>query len=334
MLDWGSSDRGLERTVRKPHGGGMTMQMETNTPRAEELVALAASFAPVLREHAAAHDRDGTWVAEPYEALRQAGLLTLGVPSELGGMGASIAEIAAVDRELAKHCGSTALALSMHHHVTAFTAWRWRRGLPGAEATLKRVAGGETVLVSTGGGDFTHPKGTAVKVDGGWKVSGRKQFASQSPVGAVMSTMFTYDDPERGRRVLNLAVPFGEGVEIDRELGHARHARHGEQRRRGHRRLRARRQDPRRPSVRRRRPAAAGDLQHRLPDHQRRLPGRRRRRRRGGHRVGAGRVPTTRTCSARSACCATSCASPAGRRTVRSLPSATTRPRRWRRSPR
>ena len=86
--------------------------------------------------------------------------------------------------------------------------------------------------MSTGGGDFTHPKGTAVKVDGGWQVSGRKQFASQSPVGAVMSTMFTYDDPERGRRVLNIAVPFGEGVQVDRELGHARHAWHGEQRRR------------------------------------------------------------------------------------------------------
>jgi alkylation response protein AidB-like acyl-CoA dehydrogenase len=214
MWYWASSDVGLELSVRTAHLVAMTMQMETNTPRAEELVALAASFAPVLREHAAAHDRDATWVAEPYEALRQAGLLTLGVPSELGGMGASIAEIAAVDREIAKHCGSTALALSMHHHVTAFTAWRWRRDLPGAEATLKRVAGGETVLVSTGGGDFTHPKGTAVKVDGGWKVSGRKQFASQSPVGAVMSTMFTYDDPERGRRVLNLAVPFGAGVEI------------------------------------------------------------------------------------------------------------------------
>src|SRR5215217_3471856 len=160
MWDRGSSDLGLEPRVRNPHGGAMTLQMETNTTRAEELVALAASCGPVLREHA------------------------------------------------------TALALSMHHHVTAFTAWRWRRDLPGAEPTLKRVAGGETVLVSTGGGDFTHPRGTAVKVDGGWRVSGRKQFASQSPVGSVMSTMFTYEDPERGRRVLNLAVPFGEGVTV------------------------------------------------------------------------------------------------------------------------
>ncbi len=192
----------------------MTMQMETTSQRAAELVAWAASFGPTLQAHAATHDHDGTWVAESFDALQAGGMLTLGVPSELGGMGASIAEIAAVDRELARHCGSTALAISMHHHVTAFTAWRWRRDLPGAEATLKRVAGGETVLVSTGGGDFTTPKGRAAKVDGGYRVSGRKQFCSQSPVGAVMSTMFTYDDPERGLRVLNMAVPFGAGVTV------------------------------------------------------------------------------------------------------------------------
>ena len=58
-----------------------------------------------------------------------------------------------VQRELARHCGSTALASAMHQHVTAFTAWRYRRGLPGAEATLRRVAEEGIVLVSTGGGD-------------------------------------------------------------------------------------------------------------------------------------------------------------------------------------
>jgi alkylation response protein AidB-like acyl-CoA dehydrogenase len=193
----------------------MTMQLdETTSSRAEELGAWAAGFGPVLREHAEAHDREGSWVAESFDALRAGGMLSLPVPTELGGMGATIREIALVDRELARHCGSTALAISMHHHVTAFTAWRWRRDLPGAEATLRRVAGNETVLVSTGGGDFTSPRGRAVKVDGGYRVSGRKQFCSQSPVGSVMSTMFTFDDPEQGLRVLNLAVPFGEGVTV------------------------------------------------------------------------------------------------------------------------
>ena len=181
----------------------------------EDFVAWAAGFGPILDEHAAEHDRDGTWVGESFEALRDHGMLALAVPTDLGGMGANIRQVALVERELARHCGSTALAIAMHHQVTAFTAWRWRRDLPGAEATLRRVAGNETVLVSTGGGDFTHPRGSAIKVEGGYCVSGVKRFASQSPVGTLMSTMFVYDDPERGRRVLNMAVPFGEGVTIE-----------------------------------------------------------------------------------------------------------------------
>jgi alkylation response protein AidB-like acyl-CoA dehydrogenase len=103
----------------------------------------------------------------------------------------------------------------MHQHVVAFTAWRYRRGLPGAEATLRRVADDGIVLVSTGGADFTRPRGEAVKVDGGYRVSGRKVFASQSGFGDVMSTMFAFDDPTNGRRVLNMAVPIAsEGVQV------------------------------------------------------------------------------------------------------------------------
>lgn len=191
----------------------MTIERE-RTDDDLELVAWAASFGPVLEAHAADHDADGSWVEESFAALQAGGMLTLAVPRELGGMGATIGQITLVERELARHCGSTALAMSMHQHVTAFTAWRWRRGLPGAEATLQRVAGGETVLASTGGGDFATPRGQAVRVDGGYRVSGTKRFVSQSPVAAAMSTMFTYDDPERGPRVLNMAVPFGDGVTI------------------------------------------------------------------------------------------------------------------------
>jgi alkylation response protein AidB-like acyl-CoA dehydrogenase len=99
--------------------------------------------------------------------------------------------------------------------VVAFTAWRYRRGLPGAEATLRRVADDGIVLVSTGGADQTHPRGEAIRVEGGYRVSGRKVFCSQAPVGTVMSTMFAFEDPEEGRRVLNVAVPLGaDGVTV------------------------------------------------------------------------------------------------------------------------
>jgi alkylation response protein AidB-like acyl-CoA dehydrogenase len=192
----------------------MTDTMETTTTdRAAELHQRAVACGRVLADNAARHDREGSWIDDSFQHVRDAGLLTIAVPTELGGDGATISDLAMVQRELARHCGSTGLATSMHQHVAAFTAWRYRRGLPGAEGTLKKILDG-AVLVSTGGGDFTRPRGTATKVEGGYRVSGRKQFASQSTAGNVISTMFVFDDPERGKRVLNMAVPFGEGVTV------------------------------------------------------------------------------------------------------------------------
>ena len=206
-------DRPAKRTV-----GAMTIHeyLPTDDPHLEaELVARAAACGPVLAANAAHHDRHRTFVEDSFDALREAGLLKIAVPTELGGDGATIRQIAMVQRELAKYCGSTALASSMHQHVTAFTAWRYRRDLPGAEGTLRRIADDGIVVVSTGGGDGTDPVGTARPAPGGYVVSGRKSFVSQAPVGAAIATMFTLDDPERGRRVLNMSIPLAsEGVTI------------------------------------------------------------------------------------------------------------------------
>lgn len=179
------------------------------------LLERAASCGPLLDRNAARHDRDRTWVQESFDAVRDAGLLRIAVPRELGGDGATIRQVALVQRELARHCGSTALASAMHQHVTAFTAWRHRRDLPGAEATLRRIADDGLIVGSTGGGDFTHPLGDAVAVDGGYMVTGRKSFVSQAPAVDVLSTMFCHDDGEGGRRVLNMSVPVtSDGVTI------------------------------------------------------------------------------------------------------------------------
>ena len=166
-----------------------------------QFIAAAAELGSRIAGHSAKHDRDGTFVTEAYDEMRASGYLTLAVPTELGGQGATIRQAAMAQRELARHCALTALVSTMHHHVVLFTAWRYRRGLPGAEATLRRVVDDGIVLASTGGADTTRPCGEAKKVDGGFRPSGRKIFASQSPTGAVMSTMFPYDDPEEGRIV-------------------------------------------------------------------------------------------------------------------------------------
>jgi alkylation response protein AidB-like acyl-CoA dehydrogenase len=178
----------------------------------EDLVARAHLVGMQIAADAA---DEASTVSHALAALRSAGLLSMAVPEELGGSGATPRQVAAVQRELARHHGSTGLATAMHQHVVTFTAWRHRRGLPGAEATLRRVAEDGLVLLSTGGADYTTPHGEAVAVDGGFRVSGHKRFVSLSTHGDVLSTMFTFDDPVAGRRVLNLAVPVSDpGVTI------------------------------------------------------------------------------------------------------------------------
>ncbi len=191
------------------------LQNLQTTDKERELVAWAAELGASIRMYAERHDEEGTFVNEAFDVLKKAGYLALAVPTELGGRGATIRQVSMAQRELARHCASTALASVMHQHVVLFTAWRFRRGLPGAEATLRRIADEGIVLVSTGGADQTHPRGEAKRVDGGYLVNGRKIFASQAPVGTVLSTMFPFEDPTEGRIVLNMAVPLASpGVTV------------------------------------------------------------------------------------------------------------------------
>jgi alkylation response protein AidB-like acyl-CoA dehydrogenase len=193
----------------------MTATTDAEEAGLDRYVGFAAEVGKQFGKYAAGHDRDGSFVEEAYEVLRSSGYLGLAVPSELGGFGATIGQVAMAQAEMARYDASAALAVSMHLHITLFGAWRYRREMPGAEAMLRRVVDERIVLVSTGGSDFTRPNGIATKVDGGFRVNGRKIFSSQVPVGDVFSTMFTYEDPDAGRQVLMMSIPVrSEGVAI------------------------------------------------------------------------------------------------------------------------
>ncbi|HEY8077277.1 MAG TPA: acyl-CoA dehydrogenase family protein [Labilithrix sp.] len=164
---------------------------------------------------AAKHDEDDSFVAENYAKLKAVDAFAAGVPGELGGGNASHAELCAMIRELAHHCSATALAFSMHTHLIATLSYVWRAGNKGPEGMLKRVAAEKLVLVSTGGSDWLPGSGKLEKVDGGYRMNGRKIFGSGVMAGDLLMTTGVYDDPKDGPTVIHFPLSLkADGVKI------------------------------------------------------------------------------------------------------------------------
>jgi len=171
------------------------------TPTARRFSDLVRTLGPTFAERAAAADRDGRFAAENYAALKEHRFFSAGVPLELGGGGATHAELCELLRQLSHFCSSTALALSMHTHLVALSVWRHRHGQP-AEALLRKIAASELVLVSTGAGDWVDSVGHAERVEGGYRVSAVKRFCSGAPAADLMVTSAPCDS-----EVLHFPVP-------------------------------------------------------------------------------------------------------------------------------
>lgn len=173
----------------------------------------ATGIAEEIGRHSEAHDSGDSFVDEGYSALKAAGFFKALVPERFGGGGATIGEMCEAIRALAKGCGSTALAFSMHCHLVAVAAWRHEHQGAPTDGLLKRVAAEDLVLVSSGGSDWLQSGGKAERTDGGFLVTARKPFSSGSPFGDLLSTSAVYDDPDDGPTVLHFAVPLrAEGV--------------------------------------------------------------------------------------------------------------------------
>ena len=63
---------------------------------------------------AAEVDRDARFPAEAIAALRAESLLSVLVPTDLGGLGATVGQVADMVFELGQHCASTAMVFAMH----------------------------------------------------------------------------------------------------------------------------------------------------------------------------------------------------------------------------
>ncbi len=138
-----------------------------------------------FRERAAHHDAAGRFAAEDLEDLRAAGWFTAALPEHLGGLGLDLAELGAEQRRMARYSPATALSTSMHLYWVGLAADLHRLGLPEADLISGYVANGE--ILASGhaevGNDVPLALSTtaATRVDGGWRITGRKMFGSLGP---------------------------------------------------------------------------------------------------------------------------------------------------------
>jgi len=147
----------------------------------QRCLTLAAAFA----KRSAEHDRDASHPTENYQRLRQEGFLALSVPREWGGSGVDFLGHTLAYEALGQGWPSTALAFNMHDSVVLPV-------LQSAEVTTAAKRHLADLVVQQGkliGGNFSEPGTTSLigergltararKVDGGYRITGRKMFAS------------------------------------------------------------------------------------------------------------------------------------------------------------
>jgi alkylation response protein AidB-like acyl-CoA dehydrogenase len=135
---------------------------------------------------ASTYDRENRFFSEDWEELQRAGFLSLNIPKEFGGLGLSLPEVCAELQRLAYRAPSTALAVNMHLYWTGIAADLWRRGDKSLEWLLQEAQAGEVFAAghAESGNDLPGLLSTssAERVDGGYKITGRKMFSSLTPV--------------------------------------------------------------------------------------------------------------------------------------------------------
>lgn len=176
--------------------------------------AVLAEIGPQLADEERRCDAAGEFVGANIATLRENGFFELAVPTELGGAGLSFSELSSMLRKLAHYSSATALTLAMHTHVTAAAAWRWQHQKAPTDGLLRKIAAERIQILTSGGSDWLLGSGTAEKVEGGYRIRGRKVFASGSPSANLFMTSAIEETPE-GPMVLHFGVPMSaEGVSV------------------------------------------------------------------------------------------------------------------------
>jgi alkylation response protein AidB-like acyl-CoA dehydrogenase len=208
------------------------------TPLEAELTARAREFAArVLAPRASRWDREASFPTDNYADMAREGWLGICIPRADGGMGADFRAYCLAAAEFGRHCGATALTWNMHVCSTLWTGLltddlemdeatrathRARRGLHYArilkEGAVYSQPFSEGGAAAAGGVAFGT---TATPVEGGYRINGKKIFASlagHADFYGILCTETRGEEKLSRRDTLYLAIPRdAAGVSVEGE---------------------------------------------------------------------------------------------------------------------
>lgn len=159
------------------------------TDQQKKLVSLAGELADTFARRTTDYDWEGRFPLENYADLRASGYLTLTVPRDFGGYGASVLDVVLAQARLAQGCASTALAVSMHLINVARCSYSTLSGPNELFAQICRDVLQEGAMINSAASEPAtgspsrggRPTTTAHRQpDGSWLISGRKTFTTGS----------------------------------------------------------------------------------------------------------------------------------------------------------
>jgi alkylation response protein AidB-like acyl-CoA dehydrogenase len=152
---------------------------------APQLTELPTDLLEGFRARAGELDRTNSYFADDLAELREIGYLAAAVPAHLGGWGLDLAEMAASQRRLARYAPATALAMTMHTYWIGAAAELEKAGDTSQRWILEAAVNGEVIAAGHAetGNDIPVLLSTcaAERVNGGYVLTGRKQFGSNGP---------------------------------------------------------------------------------------------------------------------------------------------------------
>ena len=187
-----------------------------------EIQALTRELAQAeIEPHAAEWDREHRFPEELYGKLAELGLMGVCVPEELGGAGADFLSYILVLEELSRADAGVGVTVAVHTSAVTLPLLAFGDDEQRARF-VPPLARGETIgsfaLTEPGAGsDAGSLRTSATREDGGWRISGTKQWITNGSYAGTFLTFARTDPDTQGARGVSAFVLDREHVEVTRE---------------------------------------------------------------------------------------------------------------------